>query len=175
MIFHKTKFDGVYLIEPELRSDERGWFARFFCQEEFQKAGIAFDIKQVNRSFTKQRGMLRGLHYQKEPKWESKVVSCLQGAIYDVVVDLREESPTFRQWEAFELSAENKKMLYTPKGFANGFQALTDNCELLYYMGEFYSPEHAAGLRYDDPTLNIMWPIPEPILSEKDRALPFLG
>lgn len=175
MIFQKTKFEGVYLIEPELRGDDRGWFARFFCQEEFQKAGISFDIKQVNRSFTKERGMLRGLHYQKEPKWEPKVVSCIKGKIYNVVVDLRAGSPTFGQWEAFELSDENKKMLCTPKGFANGFQALIDDCELLYYMGEFYSPEHATGIRYDDPTLAIVWPIADPILSEKDKNLPLLN
>lgn len=174
MLFHKTSIEGLYLLEPELKLDERGFFGRFFCKQEFARAGVPFEIAQINRSFTKVRGMLRGLHYQKEPKWEAKVVGCLRGAIYNVAVDLREGSPTFGAWEAFELTEENKKMLYTPKGFANGFQAITDNCELLYFMSEFYSPEHASGLRYNDPKLGIAWPIAEPVLSEKDKNLPFL-
>jgi len=175
MIFHKTKIDGLYLIEPELRTDERGYFGRFFCKEEFMRAGIPLEIAQINRSFTGRRGTLRGLHYQTAPKWEAKVVGCLRGATYNVAVDLRKSSPTFSAWQAFELTEENKNMLYTPKGFANGFQALTDDCELLYFMSEFYSPEQATGVRYDDPKLNIAWPIAKPILSEKDRNLPPLS
>jgi dTDP-4-dehydrorhamnose 3,5-epimerase len=175
MIFTPTELKGAFLIQPELREDERGWFARFFCEDEFAKHDILFKVRQVNRSFTKQKGMLRGLHFQKEPAWEPKVVMCLRGTIYNVVVDLREASPTFRKWQAVELSGENRLMMCTPKGFANGFQALTDDCELLYFMGAPYSPAHAAGVRYDDPALGITWPLSDPILSEKDEALPFLS
>ncbi len=174
MIIKKTKLEGLYIIEPELREDDRGYFARIFAKEELKKEGIDFDIVHVNRSFTKTKGMLRGLHYQKEPKWESKIVQCIKGAIYNVAVDLRPESKTYLQWEAVELIDGNKKMLLTPKGFANGFQALTDNCELLYFMGEYFFPEHAAGIRWDDSKLNIPWPIPNPILSEKDKNLPYV-
>lgn len=173
MIFTKTEIDGVWIIEPEPRMDPRGYFARLFCKKELAQIGVDFDIKQINRSFSKKRGTLRGLHYQKEPTWEAKIVQCVRGAIYNVVVDFRKDSPTFKKWIAVELSEDNKKMIYTPKGFVNGFQALTDNCELLYFMSEYYSPEHAAGLRYNDIVFNINWPIENPELSEKDSQLPF--
>jgi dTDP-4-dehydrorhamnose 3,5-epimerase len=174
MIFNKTEINGLYVIDLELKTDERGYFTRVFCKDELAKAGIGFDIVQVNRSLTKKRGTLRGLHYQREPKWEAKIVQCLRGTIYNVAVDLRKDSSTFGKWLALELSEENKKMLYTPKGFANGFQALTDNCELLYFMSEFYSPKHTTGVRYNDPRLNISWPIENPIISDTDKNLPFL-
>ena len=172
MLFHKTKLEGLLVIEPELREDMRGYFTRIFAKDEFAPLGIDFEVTQANRSFTKQKGMLRGLHFQKEPKWEPKVVQCIKGSIYIVSVDLRKNSPTLGQWVSNELSAENMKMLYTPKGFANGFQSLTDNIELLYFMGEYYSPEHALGIRYDDPELNIVWPLPNPIMLDKDKNLP---
>lgn len=174
MIFTKTEINGVWIIELEPKADSRGYFSRLFCKKELAQAGIDLEIAQINRSFTKKRGTLRGLHYQKEPKWEAKIVQCVRGAIYNVVVDLRKDSPTFKSWIAVELSEDNKKMIYTPKGFANGFQSLTDNCELLYFMSEYYSPEHATGVRFNDPVFNINWPIENPKLSEKDAQLPFL-
>jgi dTDP-4-dehydrorhamnose 3,5-epimerase len=174
MIFNKTEIEGVWVIEPELKIDERGYFARIFCQEELRKNGLSFNIVQINRSFTKKKGTLRGIHFQKEPKAEDKVVQCQRGGIYNVVVDLRKNSKTLGQWLAVELTEDNKKMLLVSKGCANGFQALTDNCELLYFMSEFYSPEHASGLRWNDPKLKIPWPIDNPFLSEKDKNWPLM-
>ncbi|HUZ92725.1 MAG TPA: dTDP-4-dehydrorhamnose 3,5-epimerase [Candidatus Paceibacterota bacterium] len=172
MKFFKTEIDGAYRIELDVFEDERGWFARTFCIDEFKKAGIDFAVVQSNRSFTRQKGMLRGLHYQKEPMWEPKIVQCLRGKTFQVIADLRPASPTYKKWISLELTGENRTMFYSPKGCANGFQALTDDCELLYFMGERYSPEHATGVRYDDPALGIKWPIANPILSEKDKNLP---
>jgi len=175
MKFFPTEISGVFRIEPEPFEDERGWFARVLCVDEFKKAGVDFSVVQSNRSFTKQKGMLRGLHYQREPMWEPKVVTCLRGATYQVIADLRPDSPTYKTWISMELIENNRTMFYSPKGCANGFQALTDNCELLYFMGERYSPEYATGVRYDDPSLAITWPLPSPILSERDRNLPFIS
>ncbi len=172
MIFHPTKLDGVSVIEQEPRADERGYFARIFCKDELAKVGIEFDIVQASHSFTREKGTIRGMHFQKEPKAEDKIVQCLSGKIYDVVVDLRKDSPTFGKWIAEELSAENKKMLFIPKGCAHGFQTLTDNCLVQYFMNEFYSPEHASGVRFDDPAFNIPWPIKDPILFDKDKSWP---
>jgi dTDP-4-dehydrorhamnose 3,5-epimerase len=172
MIFKKTKIKGLYIIEPELKSDERGYFARIFCKKEFKKIGFDFKIVQVNRSLTKKRGTIRGLHFQKPPKSEDKIVVCLKGKIFDVALDLRKNSPTFGKWVGVELSEENKKMFLIPKGFAHGFQTLTDNCEILYFVSEFYSPKYESGIRWDDPFFNIKWPIKNPILSEKDKNWP---
>lgn len=172
MIFHSTKLDGVFVIKQEPREDERGYFARIFCKEELAKTGISFEIIQASHSFTKEKGTIRGMHFQKAPKEEDKIVQCLRGKIYDVVVDLREGSPTFGKWMAEELSPENKKMLFIPKGCALGFQTLTANCLVQYFMDEFYSPEHASGVRWDDPSLTIKWPIENPFLSERDRNWP---
>jgi dTDP-4-dehydrorhamnose 3,5-epimerase len=174
MIFRKVKIEGPRIIEPEHKTDPRGYFSRIFGKDELAQAGIDFSMVQANISFTKNRGMLRGLHFQKEPKWESKIVQCLRGKIYNAAVDLRKDSPTFGEWFSEELSEESGKMLYTPKGFANGFQALTDNVELLYFMSEYYSPEHATGIRWNDPKLNIPWPVANPVLSERDKNLPLL-
>lgn len=174
MKFRKTKIKGVYIIEPEPKIDERGYFTRVFCQEEFKKNGLNFNIVQINRSFTKKKGTIRGMHFQKEPKAEDKIIQCLKGAIYNVILDLRKNSKTFAQWLAVELSEENKKMLLVPKGCANGFQALSDNCEILYFMSEFYSPDYAAGLRWNDPFLKIPWPIKNPFLSYKDKNWPLM-
>lgn len=175
MKFQETELKGVYKIEPEPFEDERGWFARIFDCEELKKNGIDFKVVQSNRSFTRQKGMLRGLHYQKEPMWEPKIVQCVRGVTYQVIADLRPDSLTYKKWISMELSETNRAMFYSPMGCANGFQALTDNCELLYFMGERYSPQHAGGVRYDDPSLNITWPLPDPIMSEKDKNLPFLA
>jgi len=170
MIFTKTKIEGVYIIEPELKTDERGFFARIFCKEEFQKQGIEFDIVQANTSFTKEKNTLRGMHFQTEPKAEGKIVQCVKGKIYDVAVDLRQDSKTYGQWVAQELSEENRKMLLIPKDCAHGFLTLADNCEVQYFMSEYYYPEYASGVRFDDPFFNITWPVRSPILSDKDKA-----
>jgi len=174
MIFHKTKIDGLYIIKPELKIDKRGYFARIFCEEEFKKNGLVFRIVQANQSLTKRKGTIRGMHFQKPPKAEDKIVFCIQGAIYDVAIDLRQNSPTYGQWVAEELSEENKKMFLIPKGFAHGFQLLTDESEVLYFLSEFYSPEYETGVRWNDPFFNIKWPIENPILSEKDKNWPLM-
>ena len=174
MIFNKTKISGLYIIEPELKKDERGYFSRIFCQEELARNGLDFGIVQANISLTLQKGTVRGMHFQKEPKAEAKIVRCLRGIVYDVVIDLRKESPTFEQWVAEELSGDNKKMFYIPKDFAHGFQSLTENCEMEYFMSEFYSPEHASGVRWDDPKLEIEWPLPVSGISDKDKNWPLI-
>ncbi len=173
MLFRPTKIDGAFEVEPELHADERGHFARVFCEEELQAQGVEFHVRQANRSFSKTKGTLRGMHFQKSPKWEAKLFTCLQGAIYTIIVDLRPQSPTFKQWVGVELSETNKKMVLTPVGCANGFQTLEDNTEVLYFMSEFYSPKHASGISYKDPQFNFVWPLGEPsVISDKDRALP---
>lgn len=174
MIFHKTKIKDLYIIEPELKSDERGYFARIFCKKELAKIGVDFDIVQINKSLNRKKGIVRGMHFQKPPKSEDKIVQCISGAIYDVAVDLRENSETFGQWIGVELSKENKKMLLIPKGFAHGFQSLEDNSEILYFLSEFYSPEYESGVRYNDPFLNIKWPIENPFLLERDKSWPLI-
>lgn len=172
MKINKTKIDGVYVIELEPRIDERGFFVRNFCKKELAEAGIDYDIAQINRSMTKNKGTIRGMHFQKYPKEESKIFQCLHGAIYYVAIDLRENSQTFGQWVAQELGEDNKKMILVPQGCASGFQTLTDNCEVQYWVSEFYSPEYEGGVRFDDPVFNIKWPIPNPILSDKDKNWP---
>lgn len=169
MRFKKTKIEGLYIIEPELKSDERGYFTRIFCKEELAKIGLNFNIVQISQSLTKRKGTIRGMHFQKEPKAEDKIIQCLRGAIYDVAIDLRKDSPTFGKWVAEELNEDNKKMLLIPKGFAHGFQTLTDNCEVQYFMSEFYTSKYANGVRWNDLFLNIKWPVKNPILSEKDK------
>lgn len=174
MKFIETKLKGAYIIELEPIEDERGFFARSFCIDEFKKNGIDFKIVQCNISHNKKKGALRGMHYQVAPHQEAKLVSCIKGAIYDVIIDLRKNSPNYGQWVAVELNEENKKMFFIPKGFAHGFQTLTDNCEVQYFMLEFYSPEYGSGVRYNDPFFNIKWPIKNPILSEKDKNWPLI-
>ena len=172
MIFKKTKIEWLYIIEPELKIDERGYFFRVFCKEELAKIGFNFEIVQINRSLNKKKGIIRGIHFQKSPKAEDKIIQCLKGAIYDVAVDLRPDSPTYGQWVAEELTEENKKMFLIPKGFGHGFQSLRDNSEVLYFLSEFYSPENESGVRWNDPFLNIKWPIKNPILLERDKNWP---
>ena len=171
MIFAETKLHGAYIIEPEPLQDERGFFARTFCQEEFKTHGLNFRVAQCNISFNEKKGTLRGMHYQAEPHGEPKLVRCTMGAIYDVIVDLRRDSPTFCQWVAYELTAENRRALYIPIGVAHGFQTLEDNSEVFYMMGEFYHPESARGARWDDPAFGIEWPkIHHRIISENDQS-----
>lgn len=175
MIFHPTELEGVRLIEFELKPDERGFFARTYCEKEFVAHGLQTRWPQANTSFTRTRGRLRGLHFQAEPAPETKLVRCIAGTVFDVVVDIRRHAPTFGRWQAFELSAENRRALYIPAGFAHGFQCVSDSCELAYQMSESYVPELARGVRWNDPALAIPWPIPNAELSDRDAALPLLS
>lgn len=169
MIFTEIELKGAYLIEPEKLEDERGFFARSFCKKEFVEHDLLSEFVQCDFSYNKERGTLRGMHYQEEPYSEVKVVSCIRGAIYDVILDLRKDSETFGRWFSVELTAENYKMLYIPKGFAHGFQTLVNDSIVYYQMGEFYQPKSARGVRYDDERFKIVWPIEEIIISKKDR------
>lgn len=175
MRFHRTPLEGAYLIELEKKGDERGFFARFFCTLEFEKQNLEKQFIQVNNSYSKHQGTLRGIHYQVAPKAETKLVRCIAGSLYDVIVDLRPNSPTFKHWYGAELTAENRHMMYVPKGFGHAFITLEDDTEALYMVSEFYSPEHERGLRWDDPSLNIAWPISPTVISDKDRVHPNLS
>ncbi|MCU1240410.1 MAG: rmlC [Candidatus Acidoferrum typicum] len=172
MIFSKTKLPGVFVIEPGRHDDDRGFFARTFCREEFVARGLNADVAQCNVSFNKRKGTLRGMHYQVPPSAEVKLVRCTAGAIFDVIIDLRESSPTFRQHLAVELFAGTGKMLYVPEGFAHGFQTLVDDTEVFYQMSHPYAPECARGVRWDDPAFGIDWPSAERILLDRDRNYP---
>ena len=172
MIFHDTKLQGAFLIDVEKLVDERGFFARSFCHEEFRTHGLNPRLVQCSLSFNRRRGTLRGMHYQSAPYGEDKLVRCTRGAMYDVIVDLRRDSVTFKQWLAVELAADTCRMLYIPQGVAHGFQTLQDDTEAFYQMSEFYHVECAKGFRWDDPTFGIEWPLPKPILSMNDRAFP---
>jgi len=175
MKFKESSLPGVWLIELELREDERGFLARTYCDEEFKAQRLNTRWPQCNLTLTRRRGMIRGMHYQAEPKPEIKLIRCSAGAVFDVAVDVRRGSPTFGRWEGFELTAANRQMLYVPGGFAHGFQCLADNCELFYQMSESYYPELARGLRWDDPKVGISWPIEGPTLSDRDNSLPLLS
>jgi dTDP-4-dehydrorhamnose 3,5-epimerase len=175
MQFRKTQFDGAWLIEPEPARDERGLFARTFCARDFAARGLETNVAQCSTSFNIRKGTLRGLHYQAPPHAEAKLVRVTAGAIFDVIVDLRAGSATYGRWQGFELTAEGRRQLYIPKGFAHGFQTLRDGSEILYQIAEFYEPASARGLRWDDPDLAIRWPEPKgAILSARDRAFPSL-
>jgi dTDP-4-dehydrorhamnose 3,5-epimerase len=174
MIFTETELPGAFIIEPELIEDERGFFALLWSREEFSRRGLNELFVQANTSFNKRRGTLRGLHFQVEPNQEAKLVRCTAGAIYDVIADLRTGSPTFRRWIGVELTSRNHLMLYVPQGFAHGFQTLEDDTEIAYQISEYYHPESASGVRWDDPTLSVRWPLPVRVLSERDRELPLL-
>jgi len=180
MKFVETKLKGAFVITPDLIEDERGFFARTFCRREFEDHGLNPDLVQCNLSFNKKKGTLRGMHYQASPHAEVKLVRCTAGAVYDVIIDLRSASPTFKQWLSVELTAENRKMLYIPKGFAHGFQTLADNTELIYHHSAYYSPEYERGLKFDDSGLSIDWPLPVDVISARDQSHPqidnkFLG
>ena len=172
MIFHKQKIFGVFTIEPEAYSDERGLLRRHFCQREFAEQGIMTDVKQCNISENKKRHTLRGFHYQLPPYGENKILSCIKGAIYDVIVDIRKNSDTYLKWESYELTEENRLSLYVPKGCANAYLSLKDNTWIFYYHSEFYTPGAEAAIRYNDPLFKFDWPSEPSIISEKDRNLP---
>ncbi len=174
MKFTPAEIPGVWIIDAERLEDERGWFTRTWCGEEFSRHGLNTRWVQHNHTFTKTRGSVRGMHWQAKPKPENKLVRCLAGRVLDVVVDVRSDSPTFGRWEAFEISAQNMRALYVPAGFAHGFQCLEDACELFYLMSDFYDPDLARGVRCDDPHLGIAWPLPICKLSDRDAALPRL-
>jgi dTDP-4-dehydrorhamnose 3,5-epimerase len=172
MIFKETKLKGAYLIEIEPIEDERGVFARSFCLKEFERYGLNPRIVQCNISYNEKKGTLRGMHYQIPPHEEAKLVRCTMGAIYDVIIDLRPDSATYKQWIAMELAAKNHQMLYVPEGFAHGFETLSDRTEVFYQISEFYHPECARGVRWNDPAFSIEWPFSEIIVSDKDNRWP---
>ena len=172
MKFTETPLQGAYIIEIEKREDERGFFARGFCKDEFRNYNLESDIVQINNSLSKDKGTLRGMHYQTAPKAEVKIVRCIQGSLYDVIIDIRKGSATYGQYFAEELSALNRKMMYVPKGFAHGFLTLEPNTEAFYLVTEFYSPENERGIRFNDPAFNIQWPFTPLIVSDKDYKHP---
>jgi dTDP-4-dehydrorhamnose 3,5-epimerase len=173
--FRETPLRGAFVIELERIEDERGFFARSFCKDEFAAHGLAAELAQASVSFNRRRGTLRGMHYQAPPHEEHKVVRCTRGAMHDVVIDVRAGSPTFRRWHAVELTDENRLSLYVPPGIAHGFQTLADDTEVLYQMSVPHHPESARGLRFDDPALAIAWPLAPVCISERDRNFPLLG
>lgn len=175
MIFTETKLNGAFVIDLERREDARGFFARVFCQKEFEAHGLEPIIAQGNAAFNARTGTLRGMHFQYPPAPESKLVRCTRGAILDIIVDLRPESPTYLQHIAVELDEDNHRSLFVPERFAHGYQALRDNTETSYLVGEFYAPETESGLRYDDPRLGLVWPLPVSVMSDKDRIFPLLA
>jgi len=168
MIFTETPLKGAYLIDMEKRGDERGFFARAFCEREFAQHGLSSRIVQANNSLSARKGTLRGMHYQLAPRAETKIVRCIRGALHDIILDLRRDSPTFGQTFGVELTAENRRMLYVPKGFAHGFITLVDDTEAFYFVDEFYVPECERGVRWDDPRFQLEWPIAPVVISDKD-------
>jgi dTDP-4-dehydrorhamnose 3,5-epimerase len=173
MIFKETEIKGAFIIEPESFEDERGFFARTWSQQEFADRGLESHIAECNRSFNIRKGTVRGMHYQAAPFSQVKIVRCPRGAIYDVIIDLRPSSPSFKRWLAVELNQDNGLMLYVPRDFAHGFQTLKDDTEVSYHMCEVYTPEHARGFRWNDPAFSIRWPETEKIvINERDRNYP---
>lgn len=176
MNFKKTNLDGVLIVEPIIHGDYRGWFTETYSSTSFEKEGLSLNFVQDNHSFSATKGTLRGLHYQLSPKAQTKLVRCTKGAIFDVAVDIRKGSPTFGEWFGVELTAENKKQLLVPKGFAHAFMTLTNDVEVQYKVDELYSPENDRGIVWNDPEINIEWPINiDPVLSEKDKNAPLLN
>ncbi|MGC2596013.1 MAG: dTDP-4-dehydrorhamnose 3,5-epimerase [Rhabdochlamydiaceae bacterium] len=169
MRFDPLLLNGAYLIETEPIEDERGFFARTFCREEFQQKGLNPHLEQCSVSFNHKKGTVRGMHFQKKPHAEVKLVRCTQGKIYDVIIDLRPESPTYKKWEGVILSSQNRQMLYIPEGFAHGFQTLDDNTEVFYQISSLFVPEHACGVRWNDLAFGIVWPVSVGVISLKDQ------
>ncbi len=167
-----TRIDGLFEIHPERREDERGWLVRTFCAETFEAAGLAHRVSQSTASFNRRRGTLRGMHYQPSPHLETKLVRCTRGRVFDVIVDVRRGSPSYRSWHALELSAENGVSVFLPGGVAHGFLTLEDSSELLYQMDMPHVPDAGRGLRFDDPGLGIPWPEPPQVISDRDRTYP---
>ena len=174
MIFKETSLKGSYVLTLEPVEDERGWFTRTYCKNEFLAIGHNKEWVQMNHSFTKQKGTVRGMHYQRPPYGEIKLVRCIAGSVYDVIIDLRADSATYLQYFGIELSAVNKKMIYIPEGFAHGFQALSNDAELIYHHSQFYLPGVEAGVSYNEPVVNIKWPLELTNISERDNSHPFI-
>ena len=172
MRFTPTRLSGAFILDPERREDERGHFARTFCRREFAAHGLRPDIAQANTAWNARKGTLRGMHYQVAPAAETKLVRCTRGALWDVIVDLRPDSPTFLEHVGVELSAANGRQLFVPELFAHGYITLADDTEAAYQVGEFYAPDAERGIRYDDPALGIDWPVPVEVISDKDAAWP---
>lgn len=172
MIFHETTVAGAYVIEPEPHRDDRGYFARVFCREEFGGRGLETSVSQCNLSLNNRRGILRGLHFQENPHGEVKLVRCVSGAIFDVVLDLRPSSPTYLHHQGVVLSPENLKALYIPLGCAHGFQALENDSTVLYQMSHPYVPGAGRGVRWNDPAFAIEWPLPDPVMADRDASYP---
>lgn len=172
MIFKQTPLEGAYVIEAEMLEDERGFFARTFCTNEFEAHGLNLRIVQCNLSYNRLKGTLRGMHYQVSPRAEAKLVCCTRGGIYDAIIDLRQDSSTYREWFGIKMTAGNHLMLYVPEGLAHGFQTLEDNTVVFYQMSEYYSPECARGVRWDDPKFAIEWPMVPNAISEEDAGYP---
>ena len=170
MKFNETKLKGSFVVDIDRLEDERGFFARNYCKEEFKAQGVNFDIMQCNISYNAKKGTLRGMHFQKSPYQEAKLITCIKGSMYDVIIDLRKESTTYCQWFSIELSEKTYKMLYVPKSFAHGFQTLEDNTMVFYQMSEFYHQECAEGVRWNDIKFEIKWPLSEKIISRKDMG-----
>ena len=175
MIFIETTLKDAWIVEPELRGDDRGFFARTMCAADFEARGLAFRFVQQNTSFSAHRGTLRGMHFQRGADAEAKFVRCIKGAIYDVIVDMRADSPTYGRHQGFELSEENRRHLYVPPGFAHSFQTLTDDVEVTYLVSAPYTPSAEGGLRYNDPALAIAWPLPVSVISDKDASWALVG
>lgn len=175
MRFEASGIAGLYLVELDVRGDARGSFTRLYCRKELALAGVHQPIAQANHSVTRGKGIVRGLHFQLPPATETKIIRCVRGAVWDVAIDLREGSPTFLQWRAFELSADHHRMVVIPDGCAHGFQTLSDEAELLYLHTAFYTPEHERGFAAQDPRLGITWPDPIAMQSDRDRQLPFVS
>ena len=174
MKFYPAPLLGAYTIELEERGDDRGFFARLFCEKEFQAAGLPTPIAQINNAFSVTAGTLRGMHYQLPPSSEIKVVRCIRGAVFDVIIDLRPDSPTFTKWFGAELTAENRLMMFVPRGFAHGILTLTDDAETLYLVSAFYDPKQERGVRFDDSRIGVAWPRTPIEISQKDRSWPDL-
>lgn len=174
MIFVPAPLAGAYVVDLKRLEDDRGFFARSFCRQEFVDNGLNPNVVQCNVSYNRQRGTLRGMHFQDAHHAEVKLIRCTQGVVWDVIIDLRDSSPTYKKWYGVELSGGSRRALYVPKGFAHGFQTLTEDAEVLYMMSEFYSPGSSRGVRWDDPAFAIDWPLANPTLSERDRAYPLL-
>ena len=170
VIFTETLLADSFLITPEKIDDERGYFTRIFDKNEFKKRNLIYDFVQDSISFNKTKGTIRGMHFQLSPFEEAKIVSCINGKIFDVIIDLRPDSPTYMDWISFELSSQNYKMIYIPKGFAHGFQTLQDDTEIFYHMSDCYMPKNANGIAWNDKSINIKWPIENPIISDNDKS-----
>ncbi|MCZ2460040.1 MAG: dTDP-4-dehydrorhamnose 3,5-epimerase [Chitinophagales bacterium] len=175
MIFNPLSLPGAFTIDVQPFQDARGFFTRTFCENEFSQQGLITHFVQANHSGTKGKGVIRGMHYQSPPHGEVKLVKCVQGAVFDVIIDVRAESPTFLQWYGIELTVENKRMMYVPVGFAHGFQSLSEYSEITYMVSNFYNRESEGGIRYDDPKVKINWPLPVTLVSDKDMGIPLIN